>query len=53
MFVSLRVVSIRGPLLAVSDEFQSLMSRFSEEHCAIFEDNEENKLEYTVVFKEW
>ena len=39
--------------LAVSEKFQKILHDFSEEHCQIFEDCAENKLEYTGVFKTW
>ncbi len=44
--------SIVGQLedIAVSAEFQEIMQDFCKEHCHIFDDGEENKLEYTDIF---
>ena len=44
--------SIVGALeeLLLDEEFVSLQDGFCEEHCHVFEDTEENKLEYTEIF---
>lgn len=39
--------------IAVSKDFQDLMLGFCQKHCDIFEDSEENKLEYTEIFNTW
>lgn len=39
--------------LVMRQEFQDVRDTFLKEHCSIFEDTEENKLEYTPLFKEW
>eukprot|EP00386_Alphamonas_edax_P009435 GDKI01031046.1.p1 GENE.GDKI01031046.1~~GDKI01031046.1.p1 ORF type:complete len:219 (-),score=70.71 GDKI01031046.1:91-690(-) len=39
--------------LVVSDEFQQLMQSFCKKHCHVFEDTEENKLEYTAIFEKY
>lgn len=36
-----------------SEEFQNLQDNFFKKHCTVFEDTEENKLEYTPIFKEY
>lgn len=47
--------SIVGELedIAVSSEFQKVMLNFCQEHCDKFDDDEENKLEYTDIFNQW
>jgi hypothetical protein len=37
--------------IAISDEFQDIMNNFCAENCDIFEDTEENKLEYMELFQ--
>jgi len=39
--------------VAISPEFQGLRDGFCDRHCEVFEDTEENKLEYMIAFKEW
>ena len=36
--------------IAISEAFQDLLNKFGEDHCFVFEDTEENKLEYTAIF---
>eukprot|EP00039_Didymoeca_costata_P030824 m.31587 g.31587 ORF g.31587 m.31587 type:complete len:139 (+) comp8329_c0_seq2:144-560(+) len=36
-----------------SEEFQNIRDNLVREHADLFEDTEENKLEYMVVFKKW
>lgn len=37
----------------MDDEFDSLQKTFLQSNCQIFDDNEENKLAYTPIFKKW
>eukprot|EP00771_Trimastix_marina_P002113 gnl/Trimastix_PCT/3227.p1 GENE.gnl/Trimastix_PCT/3227~~gnl/Trimastix_PCT/3227.p1 ORF type:complete len:154 (-),score=46.72 gnl/Trimastix_PCT/3227:87-548(-) len=39
--------------ILLDEEFLDFQSRFFEQHCQIFEDTEENKLEYTPIFEEY
>ncbi|KAJ6638480.1 ADP-ribosylation factor-like protein 2-binding protein [Pseudolycoriella hygida] len=39
--------------IVVSEEFQSLQRNFLEKHYQEFDDNEENKIIYTDIFKEY
>lgn len=39
--------------IVVSEEFQEMQTKFMNKHCNEFEDSEENKLSYTVIFNEY
>jgi hypothetical protein len=38
---------------SVDERFQTAQSEFLEKYVDVFEDTDENKLEYTGIFKEW
>lgn len=40
-------------LIMMDEEFNKRVGEFTEKHCSLFEDNDENKLEYTSVFSEY
>jgi len=37
----------------IDPEFEDLSNTFLEKHCMVFEDEEENKFEYTTIFKDY
>eukprot|EP00392_Amoebophrya_sp_AT5.2_P002765 g2770.t1 len=39
--------------IVVSDGFQKTMTDFCSAHCSVFEESEENKLEYMEIFGKW
>eukprot|EP01112_Ceratiomyxa_fruticulosa_P004584 TRINITY_DN15120_c0_g1_i1.p1 TRINITY_DN15120_c0_g1~~TRINITY_DN15120_c0_g1_i1.p1 ORF type:complete len:154 (+),score=32.80 TRINITY_DN15120_c0_g1_i1:269-730(+) len=39
--------------ILIQDEFTELVNNFMRDHCQIFENSEENKLEYTTVFQQF
>ena len=39
--------------IAMNPQFQELRDGFLAKHAGVFEDTEENKLEYMGIFKEW
>lgn len=39
--------------IAMCDKFQEMLKEFGMKHCNVFEDTEENKFEYTDIFKSY
>ncbi|KAG7170476.1 ADP-ribosylation factor-like protein 2-binding protein [Homarus americanus] len=39
--------------IILSDEFAALRENFLEQHCQVFDDEDENKLEYMDIFKQY
>jgi len=39
--------------ILMDEGFSSMQSSFCEEHCGVFEEGEENKLEYMPIFEEY
>ena len=47
------VQSVLEDMVESDAKFLRLQRRFKDKHCTVFEDKEENKLEYTTIHNEW
>ena len=39
--------------IVISDEYEALSKQFFKDNCQVFEDDEENKMEYMPIFKNY
>jgi len=39
--------------IVISEEYEALSKQFFKDNCQVFEDDEENKMEYMLIFKNY